>query len=134
MPNKENLFIVVRHKDHIEQKFENVWIDDRRLKSITTTKSVLNTCEDYLRSGADDWIYVYRTAMKGKPRRIVSRCKIDKIDFEEDKVFFKGQEILDAEPPFKANAKTYIKFNSASYGLSSPPPSPTAPKALKKSA
>jgi hypothetical protein len=65
----ENLFIVVRHplgSMAKESKYKNEWIEDWKLISIETKKSLIKACEEYNRH---QWVYIYRTALNKIIRR-----------------------------------------------------------------
>lgn len=58
--NVQRLYIVVRHRRHQPQRWQNIWFDDKRLWAIETTTEIGQLCER--EKEKDEPVFIHRCA------------------------------------------------------------------------
>jgi len=93
-------YIVVHHKQDINQPWVNSWLDDHRLDAIQTTRKVAEICDTVHRN--EQHIFVHRCAFGSLSPSIccsASVTSVQKIDRKTWLVKFSNQQILSGTRP-----------------------------------
>ena len=98
------LYIVVQHPKNSPQKWKNIWLDDDRLESITTTRTVAGQCSK------EDTIYVHRCGWKSIRPTISCSVRVEKINGSPDRPIVHFREPKIVESP--AKRRLYGRLNS----------------------
>lgn len=103
------LYIIIRHAQNPDQRWENRWLDARRIDYIHTKATLADLCE--IERLANRYVYIHRCGYKNDPREIVGKAKIKSVDLTENKVTFCDHQNLADEPPIRANQNQIYYFH-----------------------
>jgi hypothetical protein len=104
---KTNLHVVVRHRLAETQKWTNIWIDDDKLESITTTCEIGSLCSRAMESGES--VFVHRCAWKNFQPRVCCSAKVLEVSGLDGRTWFVkfgAQQVLVNEPQVKPGRGT----------------------------
>ena len=93
------LYLVLHHRRDPDQPWSNDWIDDDRIRAITTTARVGNFCEQEKQQGRA--VFVHRCAYGGTAAVISCAAEVDRVDKIGDGalVTFVNPAQMTAAPP-----------------------------------
>lgn len=95
-----SFYIVVRHRYNPVPAWKNEWLDDNRLKSITTTRLIAEKCLELKESGEP--VRVHRTQFGARRSSICCECKVSRVsiaaDGETATVAFEEWKVLNLAP------------------------------------
>ena len=94
------LFIVVHHREDIRQPWRNSWLDDERLRAITTTPQIGHMCEDSALRG--ERVFVHRCTWGEHRPSVVCSVEVDRVDAVDRRtslVTFQDEEVIGVPPP-----------------------------------
>lgn len=77
-----SLYIVVRHKRHQPQRWQNIWFDDKRLWAIATTTVIGRLCE--LEKNQNKPVFVHRCAY-GTPAIVCCSALVTSVECRGEK-------------------------------------------------
>ena len=107
-----NLYVVVRHRRHQPQRWQNVWLDDNRLWAIETTAEIGRFCKREKTKNKP--IFVHRCAWAGRAAIVCCSAPVVGVDLRGTKclVTFGVPEVLNAPPPpvaaYRRNPNRYF--------------------------